>query len=98
MEPHEPHSLFYGLAGSVRALWMKDLQDGEGKRCPEQDDPAQHQALHATPPSAWTGGPTCSTSKHDGTCSRPAHLPKVYSPKCLERLYEKWSSEGISLL
>jgi hypothetical protein len=21
-----------------------------------------------------------------------------YSPKCLERLYEKWSSDGISLL
>ena len=22
----------------------------------------------------------------------------LYSPKCVERLYEKWSSEGISLL
>jgi hypothetical protein len=23
---------------------------------------------------------------------------KDYSPECVERLYEKWSSEGISLL
>src|SRR5918995_1571589 len=96
MEPHEPHPLFYGLAGAARPLRMKDLQQGEGKRCPEQDDPAQHQALHATPPSAsGLAGPTCflpplsrSRFAREGY-RRMAQMsdlpyPRAYSPNVLE--------------
>src|SRR5918992_1736369 len=35
-------------------------------------------------PPASPGGLSLSTSKHDATYPRPVHLPKVYSPKCLE--------------
>jgi len=34
-------------------------------------------------------------------CMNRSHAMRsiiVYSPKCVERLYEKWFSEGISLL
>src|SRR5215210_1396767 len=35
---------------------------------------------------------------HDATRRGYAHQPEAYSPNLVERLYEKWSSEGISLL
>jgi len=35
----------YGPAGVARPLWMKDLQDGEGKRCPEQDETPQDRVI-----------------------------------------------------
>src|SRR5918998_4621097 len=50
MEPHEPSPLFYGLADAPR-LWMEDLQDGEGQRRPEKDEPPQYQGLHVPPSS-----------------------------------------------
>jgi hypothetical protein len=45
---------------------------------PEQDDPAQYQALNATPSSPWAGGSSLSTSKDDATFKPPAHLPEAY--------------------
>src|SRR5215208_3723015 len=95
MEPHEPRPLLYGLGSVCRPLRMKDLQQGEGERCPEQDDPAQHQALHATPPFAYTGEAILSTSKHDGICPHPAHLPKVYSPECVEGKFSEVREAGV---
>jgi len=41
MEPHEPSPLFYGT-GHTGWMRMKDLQDGESERAPEQDDPAPY--------------------------------------------------------
>ena len=38
------------------------------------------------------------TGIDDATHSSPAHLRELYSPEFVERLYEKWFSEGISLL
>jgi hypothetical protein len=51
--------------------------------------PAVPPAIEALAPAdvaAWTCEPTLSASKHDDTHPRPAHLPKVYSPECVERL------------
>jgi hypothetical protein len=35
-------------------------------------------------PAAWAGGSSLSTSKDDATFESSAHLPKAYSPKCVE--------------
>src|SRR5918998_4294916 len=54
VEPHEPPPYLYRV-GDIAGPRMEDLQDGEGQRGPEQDDPAQYQTHYVTPPSSRQG-------------------------------------------
>jgi hypothetical protein len=56
----------------------------------------QYISVSSFPKDALSGVPDATSAK---TLAEVLRIPfQPYSPECVERLYEKWFSEGISLL
>jgi pimeloyl-ACP methyl ester carboxylesterase len=60
-----------------------------------KDQPLARQAQARSPLALWA---MVVQALKAGTQRAPVLVPKVYSPEYVERPYEEWSSEGISLL